>query len=122
MAIGIIFVYLTPGYAPNLMSYLLGSILTVSTAEIWLMLALALVIILFFTFFYRTILYLAFDEDFARTSGEQRHSNSPLWQSAHSEFITPDKLWPDFAKGDPEAAVAEFRRRERRYGAAAESL
>jgi zinc transport system permease protein len=68
MAIGIIFVYLTPGYAPNLMSYLFGSILTVSTGEIWLMLALSLLIILFFTFFYRTILYIAFDEDFARTS------------------------------------------------------
>src|SRR3989339_2152394 len=68
MAIGIIFVYLTPGYAPNLMSYLFGSILTVSTGEIWLMLALAIIIILFFTFFYRTILYIAFDEDFAKTS------------------------------------------------------
>ena len=36
MAVGIIFIYLTPGYAPNLMSYLFGSILTVSTTEIWL--------------------------------------------------------------------------------------
>jgi zinc transport system permease protein len=68
MAIGIIFVYLTPGYAPNLMSYLFGSILTVSMGEIWLMLALALIIVLFFALFYRTILYLSFDEDFARTS------------------------------------------------------
>jgi zinc transport system permease protein len=68
MAIGIIFVYLTPGYAPNLMSYLFGSILTVSSGEIWLMLALAIIIILFFTLFYRTILYIAFDEDFAKTS------------------------------------------------------
>ncbi len=69
MAIGIIFVYMTPGYAPNLMSYLFGSILTVSTGEIWLMLALSVIIILFFTLFYRTILYVAFDEDFAKTSG-----------------------------------------------------
>ncbi|MFY9154216.1 MAG: metal ABC transporter permease [Prolixibacteraceae bacterium] len=69
MAIGIIFVYLTPGYAPNLMSYLFGSILTVSTGEIWLMLALSVIIISFFTLFYRTILYVAFDEDFAKTSG-----------------------------------------------------
>jgi len=68
LAIGIIFVYMIPGYAPNLMSYLFGSILTVSSSEIWLMLALAIVIILFFTFFYRTILYISFDEDFARTS------------------------------------------------------
>lgn len=69
MAIGIIFVYLTPGYAPNLMSYLFGSILTVSTGEIWLMLALSVIIISFFTLFYRTILYIAFDENFAKTSG-----------------------------------------------------
>jgi len=57
-----------------------------------------------------------------RTSGEQRLSNFLLWQSAYSEFIFVDKLWPDFDKADLEAAVAEFRRRERRYGAAAESL
>jgi undecaprenyl diphosphate synthase len=57
-----------------------------------------------------------------RTSGEQRLSNFLLWQSAYSEFIFVDKLWPDFDKGDLEAAVTEFRRRERRYGAAAESL
>lgn len=69
MAIGIIFVYMTPGYAPNLMSYLFGSILTVSTGEIWLMLVLSGIIVLFFTLFYRTILYIAFDENFARTSG-----------------------------------------------------
>lgn len=68
MAIGILFVYLTPGYAPNLMSYLFGSILTVSSGEIWLMLALSLIIVLFFTLFYRTILYISFDENFARTS------------------------------------------------------
>lgn len=57
-----------------------------------------------------------------RTSGEQRLSNFLLWQSAYSEFFFADKLWPDFDKSDLEAAVAEFRRRERRYGAAAESL
>ena len=57
-----------------------------------------------------------------RTSGEQRLSNFLLWQAAYSEFIFVDKLWPDFDKSDLEAAVAEFRQRERRYGAAAESL
>src|SRR3546814_7281397 len=57
-----------------------------------------------------------------RTSGEQRLSNFLLWQSAYSEFIFVDKLWPDFDKRDLEAAVAQFRRRERRYGAAAESM
>ncbi len=57
-----------------------------------------------------------------RTSGEQRLSNFLLWQSAYSELFFVDKLWPDCDKSDLEAAVAEFRRRERRYGAAAESL
>lgn len=69
MAIGIIFIYLTPGYAPNLMSYLFGSILTVSTTEIWLMAGLSLIIIAFFIFMYRAILYVAFDEEFAHTTG-----------------------------------------------------
>jgi len=57
-----------------------------------------------------------------RTSGEQRLSNFLLWQSAYSELVFVDKLWPDFDKSDLKAAVEEFRRRERRYGAAAESL
>jgi len=69
MAIGIIFVYLTPGYAPNLMSYLFGSIITVSTMDLWLMLALALVVTAVFILLYRPILYVAFDEQFARIRG-----------------------------------------------------
>jgi len=67
MAIGIIFVYITPGFTPNLMSYLFGSILTVSTSELYAMLALTILIMLFFTFFYRPILYFAFDEKFANS-------------------------------------------------------
>lgn len=69
MAIGIIFIYMTPGYAPNLMSYLFGSILTVTTIEIWLMAALSIILLLTFILFYRTILYVAFDPDFAKTTG-----------------------------------------------------
>ncbi len=69
MAVGIIFIYLTPGYAPNLMSYLFGSILTVSTSELWLMAALSVVLLLFFGLFYRAILYTAFNEEFAKTTG-----------------------------------------------------
>ncbi|MEL7588403.1 MAG: metal ABC transporter permease [Prolixibacteraceae bacterium] len=69
MAIGIIFIYLSPGYAPNLMSYLFGSILTVSTTEIWLMASLCLVLAGFFLTMYRTILYVAFNEEFAKTTG-----------------------------------------------------
>jgi undecaprenyl diphosphate synthase len=54
-----------------------------------------------------------------RTGGEQRISNFLLWQSAYSELVFSDALWPDFSKADLERAIAEFRRRERRYGAIA---
>lgn len=67
MAIGIIFIYLTPGYTPNLMSYLFGSILTVSNADIIALGIMSAVLILYFGVFYRTILYISFDEVFART-------------------------------------------------------
>jgi undecaprenyl diphosphate synthase len=52
-----------------------------------------------------------------RTSGEQRISNFLLWQSAYTEFVFLDILWPDFSKRDLESAITEFGRRERRYGA-----
>ncbi len=52
-----------------------------------------------------------------RTSGEFRISNYLLWQSAYSEFVFTDVLWPDFRRADLVAAIAEFQRRERRFGA-----
>jgi zinc transport system permease protein len=67
MAIGIIFIYLTPGYTPNLMSYLFGSILTVSNADIIALGTMSVILIIYFGVFYRTILYISFDEVFART-------------------------------------------------------
>ncbi len=67
MAIGIIFIYMTPGYTPNLMSYLFGSILTVSHADIIALGIMSVILILYFGVFYRTILYISFDEVFART-------------------------------------------------------
>ncbi len=54
-----------------------------------------------------------------RTSGEQRISNFLLWQSAYAEMLFVDTLWPDFGKAQLAAAVAEYSRRERRYGAVA---
>jgi undecaprenyl diphosphate synthase len=53
-----------------------------------------------------------------RTSGEQRISNFLLWQSAYSELVFDDCLWPDFGRENLRRAVEEFRRRERRYGTA----
>jgi len=66
MAVGIIFIFITPGYAPNLMMFLFGSILTVTWLDIWLMAALCLLIVFFFLLFFRLILYISFDEDYAR--------------------------------------------------------
>ena len=51
-----------------------------------------------------------------RTSGEKRISNFLLWQTAYSEFIFIDTLWPDFSAEDFNAALAEFGARDRRYG------
>lgn len=68
MAIGIIFVSLTPGYTPNLMSFLFGNILTVTQTDLALFLLLAVVIVAFFSIFYNRILYIAFDEDFAKAN------------------------------------------------------
>jgi len=53
-----------------------------------------------------------------RSSGEKRLSNFLLWQSAYSELVFIDTLWPDFGKDDLLSAIGEFQRRERRYGAA----
>lgn len=53
-----------------------------------------------------------------RTSGEKRISNFLLWQCAYAEFVFVDTLWPDFGKHDFAEAIAEFRRRERRFGSA----
>ncbi|HET6607020.1 MAG TPA: polyprenyl diphosphate synthase [Rhodopila sp.] len=52
-----------------------------------------------------------------RTSGEQRLSNFLLWQSAYAEFVFLDVLWPDFDASHFNAALAEYARRERRFGA-----
>jgi undecaprenyl diphosphate synthase len=51
-----------------------------------------------------------------RTSGEQRLSNFLLWQAAYAEFLFLDVLWPDFEETHFVAALAEYARRERRYG------
>ena len=52
-----------------------------------------------------------------RTSGEKRLSNFLLWQSAYSELLFSDVLWPDFDRGELEAALQEYASRRRRFGA-----
>ena len=51
-----------------------------------------------------------------RPSGELRTSNFLLWQSAYSEFVFMDVLWPDFTGAHLDAAIEEFHRRNRRFG------
>ncbi len=51
-----------------------------------------------------------------RTSGELRISNFLLWQIAYAELIFVDTLWPDFGRTEIDYAIAEFNRRERRFG------
>lgn len=57
-----------------------------------------------------------------RTSGESRISNFLLLQAAYAEFVFTPVLWPDFTKADLAAAIADFGRRERRYGLTSEQL
>ena len=51
-----------------------------------------------------------------RTSGEQRLSNFLLWQAAYSELVFVSTYWPDFDRAALEGAIAEYHRRERRFG------
>ncbi|MGI6233270.1 MAG: metal ABC transporter permease [Prevotella sp.] len=67
MSIGIIFSFLTPGFMPDLPSYLFGSILTVTTSDVCFLGALVIAVGLLFILFYRQILSVAFDSTFARS-------------------------------------------------------
>ncbi len=69
MAMGILFVYMTPGYAPDMMGYLFGSILAVPLSEIYLMFALDVVIVGTVALFYKEFFAVCFDEEFARVRG-----------------------------------------------------
>jgi len=69
MAIGIMFVDMTPGYNVDLMSYLFGSILAVSREDLWFMSTLVVIIIFFVTFWYRDILAVSYDSEYALLRG-----------------------------------------------------
>ena len=56
-----------------------------------------------------------------RTGGEQRLSDFLLWESAYAELFFTARMWPDFHEDDLAAAVADFRGRDRRFGALSES-
>ncbi|WP_165021311.1 metal ABC transporter permease [Dysgonomonas sp. ZJ279] len=67
MAIGIIFIYLKPGFAPNLSDYLFGNILTITSLDIIYLAILSVILLVVFALFRREIMYAAFDPDFAKT-------------------------------------------------------
>ncbi|MDE7153648.1 MAG: metal ABC transporter permease [Muribaculaceae bacterium] len=69
MAVGVIFVFLTPGYVPELNSFLFGNILTVSSNDLIIFTIYTVVLALFFALFFNKIVAVAFDRDFARVSG-----------------------------------------------------
>ena len=51
-----------------------------------------------------------------RTGGEKRLSDFLLWECAYAELVFSDRMWPEFDASDLDAALAEFRSRERRFG------
>ena len=51
-----------------------------------------------------------------RTAGERRVSNFLLWQSAYSEMLVSETLWPDFTRNDLFAAILDYQNRDRRFG------
>jgi zinc transport system permease protein len=69
MALGVICIFLTPGYAPNISAYLFGNILTVTGTDIWFAGGFACLLTLLFIRFFHPILYVAFDREFAQTKG-----------------------------------------------------
>ena len=69
MALGVIFIALAPGYAPDLFSYLFGSILTVPYTDLGLMLILDVIIIGLVSYFFKELQALTFDEEFSRIRG-----------------------------------------------------
>lgn len=71
MAIGVLFVFMTPGYVPELNAFLFGNILTITTTDLWIFAIYTITLIAFFAVFYNKIVMCAFDRDFARVSGLQ---------------------------------------------------
>ena len=69
MAVGVMFTFLSPGFAPDLSAYLFGNILTITRGDLLLLGCVAGVLVVFFTLFRHPIVYVAFDREFARSQG-----------------------------------------------------
>lgn len=83
MALGIIFIFLTDGYVPELNSFLFGNVLTVTDTDILIFSSFTAALILFYSIFYRRILAVSFDQAFART----RHLPVALINSVMTLFV-----------------------------------
>lgn len=78
MAVGVIFLSLTPGYAPNLMGFMFGDILAVSAADVLANAVVAVACVVATVVFYRPLLYSSFDPEYARLSGWHPHAVSTV--------------------------------------------
>lgn len=69
MAVGVMFTFLSPGFAPDLSAYLFGNILTITQSDLALLGSVAAVLVIFFALFIHPLTYMAFDPEFARSQG-----------------------------------------------------
>ncbi len=69
MAVGVLFVFLSPGYVPELNAFLFGNLLTITSSDLWAFAIYTAVLLIFFGFNFRYIVACAFDRDFAQVSG-----------------------------------------------------
>lgn len=67
MALGVLFIFLSSGYVPDLNSFLFGNVLTITRSDLWLFTGYTVLAVVFFALFHPVILTVSFDEDFART-------------------------------------------------------
>ncbi len=74
MALGVMFSFLSPAFAPDLSAYLFGNILTITATDLWLLGCLAIVLTAFFTLYLRPLVSVAFDREFARSQGIPVHT------------------------------------------------
>lgn len=70
MALGMLFIHLTPGYAPDLMPFLFGNVLSISWDDIFALILAACLLIFFFSYYFYPLLFLAFDPTYSRASGK----------------------------------------------------
>ena len=89
MALGVIFIFLTPGYSPNLSAYLFGNILTISMSDIIWIAAFAVVLIAVFALYLREIVYVAFDSQNGTYPCEMDRIYDDVLYSRHHRVVDP---------------------------------